>query len=73
MLVASTAFLMLADGAKQARPAGCTSIYLSNLCLIVIFFKVEYLGAHLHILFLSSGDMFCIAVAMLYITILANR
>ena len=44
-----TASLILADGAKQARLAGYSGIYLSKPRSEAIFFKVENLGAYLYV------------------------
>ena len=41
---ASTAFLMLADGAKQTEAVGLNGINLSNLNLKIIFFPSRILG-----------------------------
>ena len=65
MSVAGTTFLMLVDGAKRAGLVGCSGIYWSKLHLNIIFFKVEYLVAYVHILFFSTGNIFYFAVMIL--------
>ena len=47
-LVVGTVSLTLADGTKQAGLVGCSDIYLSKLCPVAIFFKVENLCAYLY-------------------------
>ena len=49
MLVVGPAFVMLADGAKQAGLVGCSDSYLSKSCPVAIFSKLENLCAYLYI------------------------
>ena len=48
-LVVGTASVMLADGANQAGLMGYSDSYLSKLCPVAIFSKLENLCAHLYI------------------------
>ena len=48
---------MLADGAKEAGPVGCSYIYWLKLYIKIIIFQVEYLGAYVHVFFLTFGDV----------------
>ena len=52
--------MMLVDDAKQAGPIGCSGSYQLKSHLKIIFFQVEYLGAYVHVLFFSSGNLFLI-------------
>ena len=65
MFIANTAFLMLADNAKQAKLVGWSGIYLSKLRLMIIIFQVEYLGVYVYILYFSFSDHFYLVVAIL--------
>ena len=58
---------MLVDGAKQAGKVGCSGIYWSKLHLNIIIFQVEYLGAYMHFLFFSSGEVFILLLQCYYI------
>ena len=53
---------MLVDGATQARPMGCSGIYWLKSQLKIIFFQVECLGAYVHVLFFSSGEVFILSL-----------
>ena len=44
---------------------GCNSIYHSKFHLKIIFFQIDCLGAYVHVLFFSSGDLFYLVVVIL--------
>ena len=67
IFIVGTTFLILADGTKQARPMGYSNIYQSKLHLKHIFFQVKYLGAYVHILLFSSGDVFILLLKCYYV------
>ena len=48
MVIVGSTSVTSADGAKQAGLVGCNDIYLSKLCPVAIFFKVENLCADLY-------------------------
>ena len=63
---------MLADGTKQAGPIGSSDIYWSKSHLKIILFQVEFLGAYVHVLLFSFGDILlsCCCDATMFV---ANR
>ena len=74
MLVIGTASLIFVDGAKQAGLVVCSGIYLFRLYPVAIFFKVREFGGLFIYLYIALVTIFYIAVATLYVTMLAaNR
>ena len=65
MFVTSTAFLILVDGAKQVGPVGCSGIFQSKLHSKNFFFQPEYLGAYVHIVLFTFGNIFYLAIIIL--------
>ena len=58
MLIISTTSLTLMDSAKQAGLVGCSGIYLSKLCSLAIFFKIENLGTYFIYIYIALVAFF---------------
>ena len=67
IFIASTTFLMLVDGTRQAGPVGCSSIYQSTLQLRIIYSWAEYLGAYVYVLYFNWGDILSLPLWCYYI------
>ena len=65
--IASTVFLMLADGVKQAGLVVCSGIYGSKLHLRIIFSWEEYLGAYVYVLYFNCGDVSSLLLQCYYV------
>ena len=65
--IAGTAFLTLADGAKQAGPVGCSSIYQSTSHLRIIYSWAECLGAYVYVLYFNCGNILSLLLQCYYI------
>ena len=70
-LVVGTASLKLADSAKQAGLRGCSGIYLPKSRSVAIFVQSREFECLFIYLYIALVVCFCLAVAMLYVTMLA--
>ena len=67
LFAVGTAFLTLVDGAKQAGPVGCSSIYQSISQLRIIHYWAEYLYAYVYVLYFNCGDVLSLLLWCCYI------